>query len=190
MKVDIVACLSKTALILLVVFLAPWPWTLPIAALITWGYQYAIAWYYGVHCMPTMDSLCFMGDDDIRVNVISLTTMERFSFEQAKERIRKYMTDKEKLRWKIVSIWGDYYWQDTTIDENIDYVFQRIPREVHSEKDIEKIVNEDLNLEMPLNRPQWRMWYQENYQDNYSICIYKAHHCLGDGVSSMNYHMG
>ena len=100
------------------------------------------------------------------------------------------MADKEKLRWKIVSIWGDYYWKDAPIEESIDYVFQRIPKEVKCEKDIESIVNEDLNLEMPLNKPQWRMWYQENYQDKYSIVIYKAHHSLGDGVSSMNYHMG
>ena len=34
------------------------------------------------------------------------------------------------------------------------------------------------------------MWYQENYQEKYSIVMYKAHHSLCDGVSSMNYHIG
>jgi hypothetical protein len=110
MKVDAGACLFKTALILVILMLTPWPWTIPVAAFVTWGYQYVIAWWYGVNCMPTMDSLCFMGDDDIRVNIISFTTIEKFAFEPAKERIKKYMAEKEKLRWKIVSIWGDYYW--------------------------------------------------------------------------------
>ncbi len=88
MKVEIVACLSKTALILLVLFLTPWPWTIPVAAFVTWGYQYLVAWFYGVNCMPTMDSLCFMGNDDLRVNIISFTTIEKFDFDLAKERIK------------------------------------------------------------------------------------------------------
>ena len=88
MKVDIGACLSKSALILLVLTVTPWPWTIPVAAFVTWVYQYLVAWYYGVKCMPTMDSLCFMGNDDIRVNIISFTTIERFDFELAKQRIK------------------------------------------------------------------------------------------------------
>lgn len=123
MKVVIGACLFKTALILLVLLLTPWPWTIPVAAFVTWGYQYVVAWFYGVKCMPTMDTLCFMGNDDIRTNVISHTTIERSDFELAKQGIRRFMAEKEKLRWKIVSIWGDYYWKDTQIEESIDYVF-------------------------------------------------------------------
>jgi hypothetical protein len=123
MKVVIGACLFKTALILLVLLLTPWPWTIPVVAFVTWGYQYVVAWFYGVKCMPTMDTLCFMGNDDIRTNVISHTTIERSDFELAKQGIRRFMAEKEKLRWKIVSIWGDYYWKDTQIEESIDYVF-------------------------------------------------------------------
>jgi NRPS condensation-like uncharacterized protein len=190
MKVDLVACLSKTAIIILVFSLTPWPWSIPVCLFLTWGYQYLIALYYGVHVMPTMDTICFMGDEDIRVNIISFTMIEKLEYEKVRERIKTFMQDKAKLRWKIVEIWGDYYWKDTTIEESIDYVFQKIPKEVHNERDIEQIVNTDLNAQMPLDRPQWRMWYQENYQDKYSIVIYKAHHSLGDGVSCMNYHIG
>lgn len=123
MKLYIEACLTKTALLLLVMFMTPWPYTIPVAAFLTWGYQYLIAWCFNVKIMPTMDSLCFMGDDNIRVNVISFTTIERFDFELAKQRIRGYMAEKDKLRYKIETIWGDYYWKDAPIDETIDYVF-------------------------------------------------------------------
>lgn len=64
-----------------------------------------------------------------------------------------FMRDKPKLRWSIVKLWGDYYWKDTTVEESIDYVLQKIPRECHSERDIEAVVNEDLNKEMPLEHP-------------------------------------
>ena len=190
MKIEVLACVTKSALIFLLFWITPWPWNVPLTLLVTWGYQYLIAIVYGVHAMPTMDSLSFMGNDDTHANIISITYIEKYDFERGREKIKKYMADKPKLRWKIVSIWGDYYWKDTTIEESIDYVFQKIPKEVHNERDIEKVVNEDLNIEMPLNRPQWRMWYQDNYQGKYSLVIYKAHHSLCDGVSSMNYHMG
>ena len=127
MKVDQLAFFSKTALLLLILVLTPWPWSIPVGLFVTWAYQYVIALFYGVHVMPTMDTVCFMGDEDIRVNVISLTMIEKFEYEKARERIRQFMRDKPKLRWKIVQIWGDYYWKDTKIEESIDYVFQRIP---------------------------------------------------------------
>jgi len=153
MKVEVQACLTKTALILLLFWMTPSPWNLPLTLFVTWCYQYVIAYMYGVHAMPTMDSLCFMGDDDTHANIISITFIENFDFEKGKEKVKKYMSDKPKLRWKIVSIWGDFYWKDTTIEESIEYVFHKIPKEVHNERDIEQVVNEDLNVEMPLGRP-------------------------------------
>lgn len=100
------------------------------------------------------------------------------------------MKEKAKLRSKIVTIWGDYYYQETNPEETIEYCFQRIPKEIKDEKDLEKLINEDINVEMPLDKPQWRMYYQENYQDKYSCAIYKQHHSLGDGVTCMNFHIG
>ena len=191
MKVDYTAFLSKTAILLLVLWAVPkLSWSIPFCLFLTWAYQYVIAFIYGVHTMPAMDSLCFAGDEDIRVNVMSFAFIDRFEFENAKERIKSFMRDKPKLRWKIVEIWGDYYWKDTTVEESIDYCFTKMPYECKDERDMERLVNEQINLKMPLNKPQWFMWFQENCQDKYSIVLYKAHHSLSDGVSSMNYHIG
>jgi hypothetical protein len=82
-----------------------------------------IAFFNGVYAMPTMDTLCFAGDENIRVNVMSFAIIDRFEFDIVKERIRSFMNDKPKLRWKIVEIWGDYYWKDTKVDESIEYCF-------------------------------------------------------------------
>ena len=39
---------------------------------------------------------------------------------------------------------------------------------------------------MPLDEPQWRVWVQRKYLDEIKgICIWKAHHSLADGLSSM-----
>jgi hypothetical protein len=77
--------------------------------------------------MPTMDTICFIGDNVANINVMSFSIIERFEFEHVKERIRSFMKDKPKLRYKVVKIWGDYYWKDTTIEDSIDYVFTRAP---------------------------------------------------------------
>ncbi len=70
--------------------------------------------------MPSMDQACFLGPDTSRVNFISVTTTERYTFAQAKERARKFMLQKPKLRWSIVEILGDYYWKDNNVDEMIE----------------------------------------------------------------------
>ena len=39
---------------------------------------------------------------------------------------------------------------------------------------------------MPMDRPQWKVWAQRNYlQSEKGIVIWKAHHSLADGLSSM-----
>ena len=97
------------------------------------------------------------------LNVISFAFIDRFDFDTVRERIRSFMNDKPKLRWKIVKIWGDYYWKDTKVVDSIDYCFQKMPFECKNERDMEKLVNEHINSQMPLDKPQWFMWYQENY---------------------------
>ena len=153
MKVDYPAFLTKTSIILVILALLPLPYSILVSLFVTWAYQYLIAFWHGVHAMPTMDTVCFLGDDDVRVNFISFTIIDKFEFEKVRTKILSFMRDKPKLRWKIVKIWGDYYWADTKIEHSIDYVFQKIPKECHNEKDIEAVVNEDLNKEMPLDKP-------------------------------------
>jgi hypothetical protein len=173
MKVDEKSLITKTSVLVALFLTAPFPWSIPLALFLTWVYQYLIAIFYGVHVMPTMDTLCFMGDDNIRVNFISFTILDKMDFKMVRSRIEKFMREKPKLRYKIVKIWGDYYWADTKVEDSIDYVLQQIPNECKNERDIEQLVNEDLNHEMPLNRPQWRMWYQSEYEGKYSLVVYK-----------------
>jgi len=87
--------------------------------------------------MPTMDSMCFLGADTSRTNFISFTIIDKNEFSKIKSRINSFMKDKPKLRYKVVKIWGDYYWKDTKIEDSINYVFTPIPKECHSERDIE-----------------------------------------------------
>ena len=190
MKVDYTAFLTRVGILILVFWTLPPLYSIPLSLFLAWVYQYVIAFMTGVHVMPSMDTLCFAGDEDIRVNVMSFAIIDRFEFDKVRERIRSFMRDKAKLRWKIVEIWGDYYWKDTEIEDSLNYCFTRMPLECKDERDIESLVNKHINSQMPLEKPQWFMWYQENYQEKYSIVMYKAHHSLSDGVSSMNYHIG
>jgi hypothetical protein len=137
MKIDTASCLMKFSILLLVLALFPLPYSLILAIFLTWVYQYVIAIIYGVHAMPTMDSMCFLGADTSRTNFISFTIIDKNEFSKIKSRINSFMKDKPKLRYKVVRIWGDYYWKDTKIEDSINDVFTPIPKECHSEKDIE-----------------------------------------------------
>jgi hypothetical protein len=77
MKVDYPAFLTKLALLGLIFAICPFPWSLPLAMFLTWGYMYAVALVYGVHVMPSMDAVCFLGNDDTRINFISFTVIEK-----------------------------------------------------------------------------------------------------------------
>jgi hypothetical protein len=83
MKVNFTYFVIKT-LVLIAILLALRPlYAIPLCLFVTWAYQYVIAFIYGVHAMPSMDTVCFFGNDEARVNFMSVTVTERFSFESA-----------------------------------------------------------------------------------------------------------
>lgn len=65
--------------------------------------------------MPTMDTVCFLGDENTLVNFITLVHIEKLDFEKCKERFARFVSDKSKLRWKIREIFGDKYWEEVSI---------------------------------------------------------------------------
>ena len=71
MKVVYTAFLTKLGVLLAMLWALPLSWSIPLCLLLTWGYQYVVAAIYCVHAMPTMDALCFAGQEDIRVNVMT-----------------------------------------------------------------------------------------------------------------------
>jgi len=47
-------------------------------------------------------------------------------------------------------------------------------------------MSEEISKPMPLDRPQWQLWVQLKFRgDDNGIIIWKAHHSLADGLSSM-----
>ena len=60
--------------------------------------------------MPTMDTLCFAGDDTALANGMSIFLFDKTPFEDAKQRIMNVFKIKDKLRYKVVQIFGDYYY--------------------------------------------------------------------------------
>ena len=92
-----------------------------ISLFVTWVYQYLIAFFFGVHAMPSMDAICFLSKDTARINFISVTTVDKYDFLLAKKRARTFIETKNKLRYSVVEILGDYYWKDSNdIDRLVD----------------------------------------------------------------------
>lgn len=122
MKVDYPAMLMKFGCLALILTAVPYPYSLLVCLFATWAYQYVIAFAYGIHAMPTMDQMVFLGRNDIRANIISFTIIDNYPFDKVRKHFRQLISDKPKLRMKIVKIWGDYYWAEMGIDEALDHI--------------------------------------------------------------------
>ena len=57
---------------------------------------------------------------------------------------------------------------------------------IKTQEELEKFVSEELSKPLPLDKPQWRVWVQMKYRgDENGLVIWKSHHSLADGLSSM-----
>ena len=66
-----------------------------------------------------------------------------------------------KMRYKIKSICGDYYYEEMTKEEAMKKAFIKPESEdqvLRSRDDIDAYVRDNLNVKLPLDGPQWRMY--------------------------------
>ena len=71
-----------------------------------------------------------------------------------------------------------------SIEETIEKALPELNFKLKTKEDLKKFYEQNLNKKLPLDGPLWRIYLQNNgFEGNHAVSIYKAHHCLGDGVS-------
>ena len=153
MKLSLSYFLLKSSFLVLILASLPLKYSIPLCFLLTWIYQYVIAFIFRVHPMPSLDMLCFAGDDTCQANVLSYTQMETYKYEQGKERIRGFIKDKQKLRYRVKEILGDYYYEEMPIDWVLECVVSKIPEDCKDQTDIDKFIAKVINEKLPLDKP-------------------------------------
>lgn len=113
MKVNHTYFFLKSAVLVLILAILPLKLAIPACLVLTWCYQYFVALVFGLKVMPTMDLVCFFGDEKARVNFESCTIVDNFSFDKMKEKFLNHMKLKAKLRYCIKEVMGDLYYQET-----------------------------------------------------------------------------
>ena len=98
MKLDIPSFILKTSVLVLILAYFSFPYSLLLCLLLLWGYQYIIAFIYGVNVMSTIDSIFFFGDEEVRPNFMSVVVIDKFDFNKIRERALRGMKDKAKMR--------------------------------------------------------------------------------------------
>jgi hypothetical protein len=116
MKVNFAITLVKTSLLAPLFIALPLCQALLASVLVILLYPYLIALVFGVKVMPTTDLSTFFGSDKARVNIMSFTLTEKFSFEATKANIRRLVEKIPKSRYCIVEIFGDYYYKELPIE--------------------------------------------------------------------------
>ena len=145
MRIQWTYFILKFSVIIAIFAAINWRYAVPLIYFVTWVYQYVIGFFLRIHPLPSLDILCFCGTAACKANCISVTFFEKMDVETAKKRIRSFILAKEKLRYRIRIICGDYYYEETPIDEVMEHAFNKIPADCKDERDIEKFCSEVIN---------------------------------------------
>ena len=100
------------------------------------------------------------------------------------------------MRYKVKEIFGDYYYEEMTVEETISKVLmypEGDDKILRNQKDVDAYIRDNLNVKMPLDGPLFRV-YVQNFeptdqdhlpvdQRTKSLLIWKCHHSFCDGVS-------
>jgi hypothetical protein len=139
-----------------------------------------------------MEMATFLGIASQHVNIMSAITMEHVPAARMKERFLRSLQALPKLRYALIEILGDFYYQEMTIEEIIDLVFVEVPPEkplFKNQGDIDRYVEANLNEPFRMGRPQYQILWQESglADSKETVMIWKQHHSLSDGASIISF---
>ena len=81
-------------------------------------YQNVVATLMGLHTIPIMDYTCFLGGSKSVVNFMNCTWYDtKCDPDLVKSKISWAVKHNPKLRYKIVDVAGDFYYQEMTEEE-------------------------------------------------------------------------
>ena len=109
---------------------------------------------------------------------------------------KKAVSDFPKMRYKVKEIFGDYYYEEMSVEETIQKVLlypEGDDKILRCQADINAYIRDNLNVKMPLDGPLFRVYVQNfeptdqdgvpEAQKSKSFLIWKCHHSFCDGVS-------
>lgn len=140
--------------------------------------------------MEIGDLNTFFTSNKALANVMSVTTVSDANPELSKEIFARITKAHMKARSRIVKVLNDMYYQEMDEEECLNLNIEYLPDgQIKTQEDVEKFISEHMASQMPLDRPQWKVWVQRKYLGDKGIVIWKAHHSLCDGMSSMAFNL-
>ena len=151
------------------------------------SYRHLVAQLYGLHVMPIGDCNTFLTNPRAPTNIMSATPLSVGRPEYAKEAFMRIVRAHIKARSRIVTVLGDMYYQELNEKDVIDSQIVTLPDGfLKTQEDLERFMSEQIIKPMPFDRPQWVVWVQRKYlDDTKGLVVWRAHHSLADGISSM-----
>ena len=141
--------------------------------------------------MDIGDLNTFVTNPKAVTNIMTATPLSIAIPEYTKEAFSRIVKAHVKARSRIVKVLGDYYYEELDGQECLDSQIVILPDgQLKTKEDVERFISEEIGKPLPLDRPQWRVWAQRKYLDDQKgIVIWKSHHSLADGVSSMAFNL-
>lgn len=140
---------------------------------------------FSLEMMDPNDEMFFGDDERSYGNIVAFHKYEKFDPEEFKWKLLNRSKIFSRLKSKIKKFLGFYMFEemdDATYLEEVQNNVQ-IVNDIHTEEGLATYLSEIQCVREPLNALQWRIYLIPDYSETESIFIYKAHHCLSDGIA-------
>lgn len=90
----------------------------------------------------------------------------------------------KRNRSKVVKILGTWWFKEISYEDmnNQRDNLITIKTGIHNEKQLADFMAKEQSIRDDLDNVQWRCFLFEDYSPTESIFVYKAHHCVADGI--------
>lgn len=97
------------------------------------------------------------------------------------ERARKFF----RTRAKLEKLMGKFYFKEMSDKEykEKEHLFLYKVDEIKTQEELTQLMAKEQTIRDPYGLPQYKGLYVEKYRENESAFIFKAHHCLADGMA-------
>ena len=113
--------------------------------------------------MPSMDQQTYVSNQTQLVNYMNCSMYDKGDIEAIELCFKKAVSDFPKMRYKVKEIFGDYYYEEMSVEETIQKVLlypEGDDKILRSQADINAYIRDNLNVKMPLDGPLFRVYVQ------------------------------
>lgn len=139
--------------------------------------------FFGLQPLTLEDSFMLYENETNRANYGGVGIYDKIEFEKLNELRKRLIMKFPRLRQKLVSFFGSYYFKELSLQEASSAIIK--VDNIHTKEELELFCEKICQDPIPTNAPLYKVYVMENYSDTETAGVLLAHHSLFDGLSNL-----